>query len=239
MRGDFRAILEWAGFKGDFNAWRQQSLAEKRKVHEKFARGFEAYLREGKAPNEKMKGIFAQFREWLTSIYKRLTDLKVKLTPEVRQAMGRMLSDKMPVMEPQDAARGKASAGTPQPQAANDRESARKLVESATPERIARTLDEAKEQARAFVGKPLTNRATNLKGTVSGNNLAKMTSTKAVEKSVSPTSHVLAVANADKLFENAVLDHSHADRDGEATIAAIHRYVAPMLMPDGEVWLLS
>ncbi|MDR3158604.1 MAG: hypothetical protein LBU11_06265 [Zoogloeaceae bacterium] len=115
MRGDFRTILEWAGFEGDFNAWRKQSLAEKRAVHEKFARGFEAYLREGKAPNEKMKGIFAQFKAWLTSIYQRLTDLKVKLTPEVRQAMGRMLSDEMPVMEPQGA---------------NDREAVKNIVEA-------------------------------------------------------------------------------------------------------------
>jgi hypothetical protein len=91
MRGDFMDILKWAGFKGDFAAWQQQSIAEKREVHEKFARGFEAYLREGKAPNEKMKGIFEQFKAWLTSIYKRLKDLNVKLTPEARAAMGRML----------------------------------------------------------------------------------------------------------------------------------------------------
>jgi hypothetical protein len=142
-------------------------------------------------------------------------------------------------MEPQDAARGEARAETSQPKAANDRDSAAKLVQSATPERNARTLAEARDNAQAFVRKPIRNIATGFVGTVSGNNLSKMTNTKAVEKSVSPTSHALAVANADKLFENAILDRSHADRDGEATIAAIHRYVAPMLMPDGEVLVVK
>jgi hypothetical protein len=50
---------------------------------------------------------------------------------------GRMLDGKMPVMEPQDAARGKANAGTPQPQAANDRESAIHLTPEQATRRVA------------------------------------------------------------------------------------------------------
>ncbi|MDR0378816.1 MAG: hypothetical protein LBI62_02530, partial [Candidatus Accumulibacter sp.] len=139
-------------------------------------------------------------------------------------------------MNPQGADKGDSNpAGTPEAQSANDRETATKLVQSATPERAARTLAEAREQAKAFVGKTLENRATGRRGTVSGNNLAKMTSDSAMRKSTSPESHMLAVANADKLFENAALDHSHADKKGTSTIAEIHRFVAPMLMPDGEV----
>ncbi|MDR0577972.1 MAG: hypothetical protein LBI87_10660 [Candidatus Accumulibacter sp.] len=111
----------------------------------------------------------------------------------------------------------------------------RRLVESATPDRQARTLDEAKAAAKAFVGKRLENRVLRLKGTVSKTNLGKMASESATIKSVSPESHALAIANADKLFENATLDYPTGDKRAEPTIAAIHRLYAPMLMPDGDV----
>ncbi|MCL2872588.1 MAG: hypothetical protein FWF41_06390 [Betaproteobacteria bacterium] len=112
---------------------------------------------------------------------------------------------------------------------------AHQIVERATPERQAATLDEAREQAGAFVGKEVTNDETGFVGVVSKTNLGKMTSESAVSKSVSLESHTLAVANADKLFRHATLDHSHPDVKGELTIAAIHRFVAPMMMPNGEV----
>jgi hypothetical protein len=85
--------LNWFGVP-DLTTWNKMTLAEKTPHHEKFARGFEAYLRSGKAPNEKLQGIFAQVKEWLTGIYQKLTDLNVKLTPEVREVMDRMLATK-------------------------------------------------------------------------------------------------------------------------------------------------
>lgn len=65
------------------------------KQHEKFARGFEAYLMEGKAPTSQLKVAFERFASWLTEIYKTLTALNVKLTPEVRDVMDRMLADRV------------------------------------------------------------------------------------------------------------------------------------------------
>lgn len=102
-----------------------------------------------------------------------------------------------------------------------------------TPARIADTLDDARKMAEAFIGKPLHNG--NLTATMSKGTLGKMTSKKAVAKSTNLADHSLAVANADKLFENAVLDRSHPDSKGEATIQAMHRYVAPMITPDGRI----
>lgn len=102
-----------------------------------------------------------------------------------------------------------------------------------TPTRIADTLDDARKAAEAFIGKPLRNG--NLTATMSKGTLGKMTSKKAVEKSTNLADHSLAVANADKLFENAVLNRSHPDSKGEATIQAMHRYVAPMITPDGRI----
>jgi hypothetical protein len=159
----------------------------------------------------------------------------IALVSDSRQAGTVARRDNMSVMEPQDAARGETRAETSQPKAANDRDSAAKLVQSATPERNARTLAEARDKAQAFVRKPIRNIATGFVGTVSGNNLSKMTSDSAMRKSTSPESHMLAIANADALFRNAILDYSHADKEGTTTIAEIHRFVAPMIMPDGEV----
>jgi hypothetical protein len=93
MRGDFNSLLRWAGYGGGFQSFQNAPPYTRREVHEKFARGFEAYLREGKAPNERMKSVFGMFKTWLKAIYKKIADLGVKLTPEVRQAMGRMIAE--------------------------------------------------------------------------------------------------------------------------------------------------
>lgn len=61
-------------------------------AHEKFARGFEAYLREGKAPSIELRTAFTRFFEWLTRIYKDVLQLNVKLNDEVRDLFDRMLA---------------------------------------------------------------------------------------------------------------------------------------------------
>lgn len=60
--------------------------------HEQFARGFEAYLMEGKAPSERLRGAFYRFKNWLVGIYQNLTNLNVDLTPEVRGVFDRLLA---------------------------------------------------------------------------------------------------------------------------------------------------
>jgi len=62
------------------------------KQHEQFARGFEAYLMEGKAPNAELRSVFARFRAWLLGIYRSFRSLNVQLTPEVRHVFDRMLA---------------------------------------------------------------------------------------------------------------------------------------------------
>lgn len=61
------------------------------KHHEKFARGFEQYLREGKAPRPELQSVFNRFKEWLTSIYKSSDQLKVKLSDDARGVYSRLL----------------------------------------------------------------------------------------------------------------------------------------------------
>lgn len=82
VRADYEAVKKWLGAKNDDFTVAQE---------EKFARGFEAYLMEGKAPNNELQSVFDRFKEWLTSIYKSVESLNVKLTPEVREVFDRML----------------------------------------------------------------------------------------------------------------------------------------------------
>jgi len=61
-------------------------------AHEYFARGFEAYMREGKAPTAELQSVFRRFKKWLTDIYKSLTELNVELSDDVRAVYDRMLA---------------------------------------------------------------------------------------------------------------------------------------------------
>jgi hypothetical protein len=72
--------------------WYNLDFEEKRVYHEKFARGFEAYLFEGKAPSIELQGLFQRFRAWLVSVYRELKNLNVDLTDEVRGVFDRMLA---------------------------------------------------------------------------------------------------------------------------------------------------
>lgn len=64
-----------------------------RATHEQWARAFETYLRDGTAPNSKLKAIFEQFKQWLTSLYRNAADLGVKMSPEIRGVFARLLGE--------------------------------------------------------------------------------------------------------------------------------------------------
>jgi hypothetical protein len=67
--------------------------AIRRAIHEQFARGFEAYLMEGKAPSIELRSAFRTIARWLTQIYRALGGgLKVNLDPEARAFFDRLLA---------------------------------------------------------------------------------------------------------------------------------------------------
>jgi hypothetical protein len=78
---DLRIAADWAGAKD--GKW-------DRAAEEKFARGFEIYLREGKAPNEGLRAIFEKFKEWMMALYKHFKG--EDLSPEIRQVFDRLVS---------------------------------------------------------------------------------------------------------------------------------------------------
>lgn len=110
---DADALLKWFGVES-VPEWYSLDFEEKRGYHEKFARGFEAYLFEGKAPSIELNRIFQTFRGWLTQVYRNIVEsarqalkaagkgtserevvgkaLDVQLSDEVRAVMDRMLA---------------------------------------------------------------------------------------------------------------------------------------------------
>ena len=87
---DFQTALDWFGVK-DADTWAAMSLEEQREHHEKFARGMEAYLFEGKAPNEALRGVFSRVARLLKRIYRSLLNLNVELSDDIRGVFDRLL----------------------------------------------------------------------------------------------------------------------------------------------------
>lgn len=86
LKKDLDTLLKW---------FKVKSVKDiQTKHHEKFARGFEKYLAEGKAPSAELRSAFEQFKNWLIEVYKNLKALNVSLTPEVTAVMDRMLATK-------------------------------------------------------------------------------------------------------------------------------------------------
>lgn len=106
VQSDMAAILDWMGVKGSpeltpLQQWRAMSIDERRPMHEKFARGFEAYLIKGEAPSLELRDAFRTFSAWIKNVYKNLltqfrgnadSALDTNLSPEIRQVMDRMLA---------------------------------------------------------------------------------------------------------------------------------------------------
>lgn len=64
-----------------------------RAQHEKFAKSFEAYLREGKSPSLEMERLFGRLRRWMLRVYKDVKkQLGVELNDDIRRVFDRMLA---------------------------------------------------------------------------------------------------------------------------------------------------
>ncbi|MDQ8050742.1 hypothetical protein, partial [Luteibacter sp.] len=81
---DYDALLSWFGVES-----REQIGTDQ---HEQFARGFEQYLGEGKAPSAELAPAFARFKAWVKAIYRSLRNLNVDLTDDVRGVFDRLLA---------------------------------------------------------------------------------------------------------------------------------------------------
>jgi hypothetical protein len=84
IRDDLAAVLKWLGVD------KPEDIATKQ--HEQWARGFEQYLMEGRAPSRGLAAVFEKFRAWLAALYRSVSALDVPLSDEVRGVMDRMLA---------------------------------------------------------------------------------------------------------------------------------------------------
>jgi hypothetical protein len=77
-------VLGWA----NTNTWTKETS-------EKFARGFEKYLSEGKAPTPTLQKIFNKFKDWLTDIYNGIVDseIDIELNEKMRSIYSSMLGE--------------------------------------------------------------------------------------------------------------------------------------------------
>jgi hypothetical protein len=91
LLADTQALMQWFGLES-IDQWYTLPADERVAYHEQFARGFEAYLFEGNAPNVDVQSIFQRFRAWLLKIYQDIKALNVELDDEVRGVMDRMLA---------------------------------------------------------------------------------------------------------------------------------------------------
>lgn len=84
VKDDWQALKEWTG-------WNNNETINT-DAHEKFARGFEAYLREGEAPTKFLERTFRRFSKWLSAIYRAVSRLGGLPPKDIREVMDRMLA---------------------------------------------------------------------------------------------------------------------------------------------------
>ena len=84
VRDDYSTALQWLGAENRSGITRE--------MHEKWARGFERYLMEGKAPSTKLAGAFERFKLWLREVYRNISALNVELSDDIRGVFDRLLA---------------------------------------------------------------------------------------------------------------------------------------------------
>ncbi|MDU1341087.1 MAG: hypothetical protein E6922_03070 [Veillonella sp.] len=81
---DWNTLKEWSG-------WVDGENVDNTKAHEKFARGWESYLRSGEAPTKGLQRVFRQFSKWLTRIYRSVQRLGGEVPSDIKDIMARMI----------------------------------------------------------------------------------------------------------------------------------------------------
>ncbi len=106
LQGHITALENWAGVKD--GVWTEPA-------EEKFARAFERYMADGKAPTPKLVTVFHKAKEWLMAIYNGITGSKidVDVSPAVKAAFDRMLGGAKSKTTVRAPSRGAGEIGGP------------------------------------------------------------------------------------------------------------------------------
>jgi hypothetical protein len=139
LQADLQTILDHVGVKIDAATATADQIhaVMTRDAHELWARSFEVYLREGKAPSASLRDAFASFSAWLTRIYKTLKaipDYRKNLTPEVRGVMDRLLATDEAIKDAQNASSFRVPSALRSVMTAAEQKSLERLTEQANRE---------------------------------------------------------------------------------------------------------
>ena len=101
LKDDWQSILDWTKAhdlrdlqeRRASNTLTPKEWSRFRSAHEKFARGFEQYMREGITPSERLARVFSNFRQWLTTIYRTVKGLGKPISDDIRDVFDRMLAE--------------------------------------------------------------------------------------------------------------------------------------------------
>lgn len=142
------SVREWLGSEPDAEFTTDQ--------HEKFARGFEAFLMDGKAPSLELLDAFTRFKSWLVHIYKSVKALRVNVTPKIADVMERMVATDAAIAEarqtldvgPMFADRG--PAGLSQQDWETYQKVAQRETDEASAKLLKRTMDKIRRETQAW-----------------------------------------------------------------------------------------
>lgn len=117
LKDDYATVRKWLGVKDDDDlfAKNEKGRFTYEKQQEKFAKGFENYVREGIAPSKELAGVFSKFGTWLKNIYKSALKLDTPITDDIRGVFDRLLASKpeKTVIAPEAEVSSRATEGIP------------------------------------------------------------------------------------------------------------------------------
>ncbi|UTC46110.1 hypothetical protein E4N72_05820 [Treponema vincentii] len=205
-----------------------------RSQEEAFARGFEQYLREGKAPTAELQSVFQKAAEFLTRIYQSLKEL-VHLNDDIRAVYDELLTGEKSVLREASANiekeehLKKAKQNTTGKHPSLEDYEANRITETAADKQLDTAALKAKYLAFAkkwFQGNSYHNADTDTDIRVSRDVLDEWQSkTKSREQ-------ILSIKALDKLLETAVETNTVADRKGRPEIGSVKYFEAGLTVDD-------
>lgn len=81
---DWKEMRSWLGV--------EEGAPLSTEAHEKFAKGFEKYLLDGKAPTNKLQAVFETFKKWIVDSYRNLKLANLEMSPEIKDIFDRLLT---------------------------------------------------------------------------------------------------------------------------------------------------
>jgi len=99
LKDDWQAVQSWFAASGvPLKAGELNTNA-----HELWARGFERYLMEGKAPSDALGRVFDTVRSWLVGLYRKVGNLRSPISDDVRAVMDRLLATDEQIAEKRES----------------------------------------------------------------------------------------------------------------------------------------